>query len=390
MKIRAFRSMLTSIFVLAFAAAPAFSADKQEPRAPAGSYTRTIIRDTGQKSKHVETRTLSGKVVTGPGKALTIDTSQARVTVTGWSGNEVVVEAKIEVGADKPEVVSEFLAATELLVEPEEGGGRIRLRSPFDEDVREKSKSLSETLRNFFRQRRISLSYSAWLDVKVPASQSLAIKNAFGDVTVRGVTGRHDIRNESGEVKVENCGGGMRLETSFASVSVTDFKGDVDVRSESGAVNIKNIGGRADVRNSFSQVTFERVGGDLTVKSESSGVRGTGVGGLCRVESSFAEIDVGDVTGNLEIKGDSMTVTVAGVKGDVTVESSFAPVKVTNVDGALRVTAESSAVNAADIGRTASIRSSFASIEVRRTGGDVKVDGESSPVLVEDPGEAGE
>jgi len=382
MKIKALRPIATIIAVMAFAFAPSFSADKPEARAAASTEKRAVIRTTGQKTKHVESRTLTGKVATGPGKILMIDASQAQVTVTAWSGNEVVVEAKVEVGADNPGVVRESLDATELLVEPEARGGRIRLRSTFDEDMRERSPALSETLHNFIRKRRIIFSYSAWLDVKVPESQSLEIKNTFGDVTVRGVTGRHDIRNVSGEVRVEMGGGTLRLETSFARASVTDFKGDVDIRSESGAVEIKNIGGRADIRNSYYPVTFERIGGDLTVKSESSSVRGTGVRGLCRIESSYEEIDVGDVAGNLEIKGESAMVTVAGAKSDVTIESSYNPVKVMNVGGVLRVTAESAAVTVEDIGREARLRSSYAKVEASRVHGPVAVDCESGPVTL--------
>jgi DUF4097 and DUF4098 domain-containing protein YvlB len=380
MKIKTIGTLAIIIMALAFTGAPALSADNPELRPAARSATRIIIRNSDQKSKYVETRTLTGKIETGAGKALAIDTSEAQVTVTGWSGNEVVVEAKIEVGSDNPEVVRESLEATELLVEPEGGGGRIRLRSPFDEDPKDRSKGLSEALRKYFRQRRINFSYSAWLDIKVPESQSLDIKNAFGDVTVKGVTGRHELKNESGEVKVETCGGAMRLENSFANVLITDFKGEVDVRNESGEVNIKGITGRADVRNSFNRVTFERVGGDLTVKSESGSVRGTDVGGFCRIESSFEEVDVRNVTGNLDIKGESLEVTAAAVKGNVTIESSFAPVKVTNIGGALRITAESSAIAVDEIGRDALLRTSFAKIEASRVHGPVTVDCESGPV----------
>ena len=384
MKIRALRAIATAVAVIAFSSAPAFAAEKQGPRSAAVPEARVLIRDSGQKSKHVDSRALSGGFVTKPGATLRIETSEAEITVTGWSGNEVVVEGRVEVGSDNPDIVRESLAATEFKVEPEEGGGRVRLRSPFDEDSREGSKGLSEILRDYFRGRRVNFSFSAKLNIKVPESQSLEVHNSFGDVAVSGVTGRHDIKNESGEVKVERCGGGLRLETSFAKASVTDFKGDVDVRSESGAVDLKNIGGRADVRNSFNPVTFERIGGDLTVKSESSGVRGTGVGGRCRVETSFAEVDVSDVTGSLEVKGESMTVTAAVVKGDVTVESSFNPVKVTNVAGALRVIAESAAVTVDEIGRDARIRTSFAKVEASRVHGPVTVECESGPVTLRD------
>jgi hypothetical protein len=382
MKIKDIKAVIASVIAVAFTVAPAFAAGKPAARSAGGSDERAVVRTTGQRTKHVDSRALSGGFVTKPGATLRIDTSQAEITVTGWSGNEVVVEGRVEVGSDNADVVRESLAAAEFKVEPEEGGGRVRLRSPFDEDSREGSKGLSEILRDYFRGRRVNFSFSAKLAIKVPESQSLEVRNSFGDVTVSGVTGRHDIRNESGEVKVEKGGGGLRLETSFAKASVTDFKGDVDVRNESGAVELKTIGGRADVQTSYNPVTFERVAGDLMVKGESSGVRGTGVGGRCRVETSYEAVDIGDVTGNLEVKAESAAVTVAGVKGDVSVESSYNPVKVTNVGGALVVTAESAAVTIDEVGRGARLRSSYAKVEAGRVHGPVTVECESGPVIL--------
>ncbi|MCU0244808.1 MAG: hypothetical protein MUE80_08845, partial [Acidobacteria bacterium] len=229
--------------------------------------------------------------------------------------------------------IKKFLDETTLKLEPAAGGLVLRLRTPLDRGGRAGGRSLS---------------FAARLAVRVPAAQSLQTANSFGDLTVTGVTGKLDLRNESGKVRIDGCGGELALENSFDEVRVTDFKGPVDIRNESGAVRLERIGGN------------------------------------CLIISSFAAIDVRGIDGALEVRGESAKVAIADVKKDASLRSSFEDIEARRVGGRLTVAAESANVLAEDIGGASDVRTSFGDVVLRRVAGPITVAGESAGVAIED------
>jgi len=333
-------------------------------------------------AKNVQRRTLNETAAGLAGKTLKIDKTQAHLTITAWDRNDVSAEAVVEVGDGSDDVVREFLDNTKLTMTTEAGGAVLRLDSPLNwaEARREKLPRLGQ----LFRSRSWNLSFSAKIDVRVPASLSLDMANGFGDVVVRGVTGRLAITNESGKVHVETCGGSLDLTNSFGPVRIAAFKGAVKVGNESGAVELENIGGSAEVRNSFAEVSFKKIGGPLTVTSESAAVIGAGVAGDVRIRSSFDKIDVRDIRGRCDVTGESAAVTVELVDKDALLANSFQPLQATRIKGSLSVTGESSLVRAADIGGDAIVRSSFNPITLEKIHGRATVEAESSAVTLRD------
>ena len=336
-----------TIRILMTAAVAVFLATA-DARAASAAPSVTLL---GRGAKNVQTKTLVAGRVAEPRKTLRVESAMGHLTVIAWDKNEVSAEAIVEAGDTDTAFLKKFLDETTLTLEPTAGGLVLRLATPLDRGDRRVGRSLS---------------FAARLAVRVPAAQSLETANSFGNLTVTGITGRLDLRNESGKVRIEGCGGELTLENSFDEVRVADFKGPVEIRNESGAVRL------------------ERIGGPLTVTAESSPVTGSGVAGDCRVTSSFAAIDVRGVEGALEVGGESAAVTVADVKKDASLRSSFEAIEARRVGGRLTVAAESAGVLAEDIGGPSDIRTSFGDVVLRRAAGPITVAGESAGVEIED------
>jgi len=341
----------------------------------------------GDAAKNVQTKNLNVSAASRPGQSLRVDLAQAHLTITAWDKNEVAADAVVEVGDSNPEFIKDFLDDTTMTLAPEAGGLVLRLTSPMDRretDAGGVSKKIGEAI----RRGRWNISFAARVTIRVPASQDLDVKNAFGDLAVSGVSGRLSLHNESGEVRADGCGGEIDLKNSFGPVRVSDFKGPAVIRNEAGEVRAERISGRVEIKNSFNRVLFSKIGGPLDISSESAEVTGTDVAGDCMIKSSFNPIEVRGVSGRLEVTGESSAVTIDGAGKDVVVTSSFNPVRVTNVKGGLRATCQSAAVTAERIDGDTWITTSFNAVEARRIGGGLSVKGESSGVLAEDVGGA--
>ncbi len=315
--------ILMAAVIAAFLAAAAVRAASAAPSV-------TLL---GRGAKNVQSKSLVAGGAAELRGTLRVESAMGHLTVTAWDKNEISAEATVEVGDADAAYIKKFLDETTLKLEPAAGGLVLRLRTPLDRGGRSGGRSLS---------------FAARLAVRVPAAQSLQTANSFGDLTVTGVTGKLDLRNESGKVRIDVCGGELALENSFDEVRVTDFKGPVDIRNESGAVRL------------------ERIGGD------------------CLIISSFAAIDVRGIDGALEVRGESAKVAIADVKKDASLRSSFEDIEARRVGGRLTVAAESANVLAEDIGGASDVRTSFGDVVLRRVAGPITVAGESAGVAIED------
>jgi DUF4097 and DUF4098 domain-containing protein YvlB len=315
--------ILMAAVIAAFLAAAAVRAASAAPSV-------TLL---GRGAKNVQSKSLVAGGAAELRGTLRVESAMGHLTVTAWDKNEISAEATVEVGDADAAYIKKFLDETTLKLEPAAGGLVLRLRTPLDRGGRAGGRSLS---------------FAARLAVRVPAAQSLQTANSFGDLTVTGVTGKLDLRNESGKVRIDGCGGELALENSFDEVRVTDFKGPVDIRNESGAVRLERIGGN------------------------------------CLIISSFAAIDVRGIDGALEVRGESAKVAIADVKKDASLRSSFEDIEARRVGGRLTVAAESANVLAEDIGGASDVRTSFGDVVLRRVAGPITVAGESAGVAIED------
>ncbi|MGH7454655.1 MAG: hypothetical protein ACRENG_25090, partial [bacterium] len=264
----------------------------------------------GERARVTERRTYSQRIASVPGKTLYIDMSQADIIVTGQEQNEIVAEATVELSKADPDLVKEFFASTQLVLEPYRQGFRATLKTPRDKYQRSDS-GFRRMMNLLFDRNADGFSMSTALRVQVPASQALVVENQYGDITVESVNGTLQIENTSGEVAVEGCQGSLDLQNNYAAVEIRDFQGAVTVRNSSGAVTVANITGDARVDNSYKPVSFQKIGGTLSINGQSSEVSGTGVSGDCLITSSYKPISVSGIGGKLTVNGQSCGVTVA-------------------------------------------------------------------------------
>jgi len=248
----------------------------------------------GPGAKNVRTKALTAGPVDAAGRTLRFDSTLAQLTITAWEKNEVSAEATVEVGDADPGSTREFLDGTALELEAEADGLALRLRTPLDRE-RMKTIGYKKVGGRSIRSDRWNVSYAARVVVHVPASQSLDVSNSLGDIEVHGLTGRLKIRNESGKVRVEGCGGELEVENGFADVHVADFRGAIDVRNESGDVLAEDINGAVNVEISFNSVVLRRTSGPIKVNGEDASVdiaeiKALPPGSVIDVKTSFQPI----------------------------------------------------------------------------------------------------
>jgi hypothetical protein len=131
------------------------------------------------------------------------------------------------------------------------------------------------------------------LEVRVPASLAVEVKDGSGEVEVDGVASLR-LEDGSGEIDVTDVGGDVSIHDSSGEMNVVDVEGSVVLEDGSGEIDVKDVRGSVTVEGDGSgEIEIRGVGGDVLIRRDGSGdIRVEDVGGDFTVEEDGS----GDIT----------------------------------------------------------------------------------------------
>jgi len=145
------------------------------------------------------------------------------------------------------------------------------------------------------------------LDIEVPDSLALEVKDSSGDVEISGV-GAVSVKDSSGDVTIEDSAGPVEVEDSSGDIEFADIKGDVTIESDSsGDITGHDIGGTVlVVSDSSGEIRFRDVSENFIVERDSSGdISAHRVGGDFEVmRDGSGDINATDVEGEVRTPDD--------------------------------------------------------------------------------------
>lgn len=161
------------------------------------------------------------------------------------------------------------------------------------------------------------------LEVRVPASLALDVRDSSGDATLRNIASA-TVQDSSGDLTISGVAGDLRVTDSSGDIDIRDVGGTVHVPSDSsGDIEIVEVEG--DVRieqDSSGDIEIRQVRGDATVGNDSSGdIVFDTIGGSARVDrDSSGSIRARDIGRDFTVERDgSGDIRHDGVRGTVRV-----------------------------------------------------------------------
>lgn len=144
------------------------------------------------------------------------------------------------------------------------------------------------------------------LEISVPESFALDVRDSSGDLTLRQV-GAVVLQDSSGDIEVDGAAS-VELKDSSGDIDLDNIRGDVIVVADSsGDIRGENIGGSVLVaRDSSGDIRFRDVGEDFLVERDSSGdiVANTIAGDFGVLKDGSGSIRHSDVLGEVQIPED--------------------------------------------------------------------------------------
>jgi hypothetical protein len=294
------------------------------------------------------------------GAALSVENMMGDVEVVAGDGREVRLQALIQVKGDRAE---EFGKKIRVEVDGGSDPFSIRTHYPDWDDV--------------------ELSFGVSLKIWLPAGHSLAAKNSFGNIAVRGLRGDVTATAASGSIDVECVVGAMKLSSSFGSLKLLDSAGAAAVSAMSGSVEVRrHRRGNLDIAGKFGDVKVEDVAGDIRIECVSGDVAVKKAGGDVEVESNFGNIVLSDAAGKVRVSSTSGGLKARLVKGGLEADVAFGNVKAEDVRGGCKVRNKSGSVTVGKVSGDVDVESRFGSVTVDGADGSIVIRGASGNVDV--------
>ncbi|MGI8742586.1 MAG: DUF4097 family beta strand repeat-containing protein [Bryobacteraceae bacterium] len=294
------------------------------------------------------------------------------VTIRTQSKPEVIVHAVIRSSASDMAEAKRFADSIRIEVQPSGSAVLVETQYPKQE------------LGGFLGLRNIS--YSVNLDITMPETAPLEVKNSFGAVTIADLRASGDITTSHGKLLFRNGRGSQKLENSFSSIEVAGNSGDMTLSNNNGTVDVSDVSGTINIKNRFAKVTVSRSGGG-TIVSGNGQVRASNIAGALRITNSFGPVNADTVKGNLTVNNQNGEVEANAVTGSAELNTSFGGVRFSDVSGQVSVRAQNSTVKGRNAGDLATVENSFAPVELSGIRKGARVLSKNGAVTVVDIGD---
>ena len=199
-----------------------------------------------------------------PESNVSISNVSGSIEVSGWSRNEVGVDADLGSGVE------------ELVIERDGRDIEIRVKVP------------KNNARNI----------SSDLIVRMPENSNLDVGAVSADIEVTGVFGEQDLHSVSGDIEAEAHESDMTAETVSGDIEIAGngeaivtqlgtVSGDIDAQNVSGELDVNTVSGELSIgAGTFERVKAKTVNGDFEFRGVLEG------GGRFDAESINGHIDV--------------------------------------------------------------------------------------------------
>lgn len=295
------------------------------------------------------------------GRSVRVEHSLGSINVHTQAKGEVNVAAVIRCSADTSGEAKSFCDQIQIRVE--ESGSGVLIRSDYP-------KTWS----------RRNLGYSVNLDIAMPDTAPLDLRNRFGNVTVQNLHAAGLVNNANGNVVVTGGRGRQRVENAFGDVEVLSNEGDIVVNCQNGKLRASDINGAAELSNRFGEVRAVNIARGLILRGNNLKVEVERIGGFAEITNSFGDVRVLDAKSDLRLQDQNGKITVSGITGAAELSNSFGEVRFTGIGKSLTVRGQNSQVSGDTVGGNAVIDTTFGNVDVRGVKGGARVTAQNSPI----------
>ncbi len=143
--------------------------------------------------------------------------------------------------------------------------------------------------------------YTAGGDISLKdVSGKTNVKTNGGDVTAGNITGDLDLSTNGGNIKVGNVSGKGEVRTMGGSINMDNVSKDLNAKTFGGDINIGNIGGNAKISTMGGSINLKKISGNANVQTNGGNIKLLGASGYTKAKTLGGNISLYNITGSID------------------------------------------------------------------------------------------
>lgn len=287
--------------------------------APTPPSTRSVVRikriRPADHSHEAGTQRNSNGVITVTSTAhpVHIINPNGSIEITGSSGKSIEASLEIEVAAGSRAREKELADAIGLNLSGESDGYRVEITVPRLSDPQ--TKILTNAL-----------------VVSVPSNLRLICTNAYGDLTVSGMTNQVTATSSYSSMDISDCDHGVTVVNSMGGIALSNIAGQISATDSYAPIEVTDCNGDITITNAYSSVDLSNSRGKVVIQNTGQVSVSEHVGPVS-ISNQYGEVTVTNIRGNLDVQNAYQQVSVEEVIGQARIENSYSPIKVSAISG---------------------------------------------------------
>lgn len=242
-------------------------------------------------------KTVSDKITVLPEVSeLVIDNPAGSINITGEKRDDILLDYKVTVFADKKEQAEDFIDKVEVI------HGTVKNRlilEPEEIDIT----NLPEGINGIKIEYTLKVPDHLFLDLENrygrldvrDIEEDVLLRNYYDKISVENINGDAEIYGRYGNVEVNDIHGSLNLDSRYNSVSIDTVVEDLDLEADYGQVRIDNIGGQTKIGCKYGSLSFNDIRGAIEIQSKYTQIRGADSPGPYKVELKYGQLDLSDI-----------------------------------------------------------------------------------------------
>jgi DUF4097 and DUF4098 domain-containing protein YvlB/uncharacterized membrane protein HdeD (DUF308 family) len=201
------------------------------------------------------------------------------------------------------------------------------------------------------------------IQVALPSYANVSITDSYGSITASSIEGGLTARASYGQTELNGIKGDVNLALNYCDITASNVEGDLTVTGAKRA-RISNVAGTVNLGASNGSVDLRDISGEVRVDAPFSRIVAQALEQNAELKTEHASVDVSKAA-DVTINAPHSDVHARNIDGDLRVLSSNSSIQLVSISGDLQIDAEQCSVKADDIRGAVVIKTSHGDVAVK-------------------------
>jgi DUF4097 and DUF4098 domain-containing protein YvlB/uncharacterized membrane protein HdeD (DUF308 family) len=201
------------------------------------------------------------------------------------------------------------------------------------------------------------------IQVDLPSFANVSITDNYGSITATGIQEGLTAKASYGQAELNAIKGDVNLALNYYDITASNVDGDLTVTGARNA-RISNLAGSLNLSGSNGAVDLREISGEVRVDAPFSRIVAQGIDQSAELKTEHASVDVSRADA-VTVTAPHSDVHARNIGGDLRILSSNSSIQLASITGDLQIDAEQCSVSADDVRGTVVIKTSHGDVAVK-------------------------